>query len=137
MGNDDITITDHTTQQVESYKSKNTRIRQNKKQHIQGILPTDDQLTGRAGLSLFAMYLRNIQLFPLIESLFGKLRKNSKGLPITELFVQMLCFFMDGTSRHLVWFDQLKADKSYSAVLGTERLASSYTMKRFIGSFSY
>jgi len=90
MYNDEITLTDHTTQQVESYMSKNTRIRQNKKQHIQGILPTDDQLTGRAGLSLFAMYLRNIQLFSLIESLFGKLRKNSKGLPITELFVQML-----------------------------------------------
>lgn len=98
MGNDEITITDNPTQQVESYMSKNTRIRQNKKQHIQGILPTDDQLTGRAGLSLFAMYLRSIQLFPLIESLFGKLRKSSKGLPITELFVQMLCFFMDGTS---------------------------------------
>ena len=139
MGNYEITIIDHTTQQVESYMSKNKRILQNKKQHkhIQGILPTDDQLTGRAGLSLFAMYLRSIQLFPLIESLFGKLRKNSKGLPITELFVQMLCFFMDGTSRHLVWFDQLKADESYSAVLGTERLASSHTMKRFIGSFSY
>ncbi len=120
MGNDKITITDHTTQQVESYMSKNTRIRQNKKQHIQGILPTDDQLTDRAGLSLF-----------------GKLRKNSKGLPITELFVQMLCFFMDGTSRHLVWFDQLKDDESYSAVLGTERLASLHTMKRFIGSFLY
>jgi len=73
MGNDVITITDHTTQQVESYMSKNRRIRQNKKQHIQGILPTDDQLTGRAGLSLFAMYLRKIQLFPLT------------GLPVPEV----------------------------------------------------
>ena len=44
---------------------------------------------------------------------------------------------MDGTSRHLVWFDQLKADESYSAFLGTEKLASSHSMKRFIESFSY
>jgi hypothetical protein len=117
--------------------SKNTRIRQNKKQHIQEILPTDDQLTGRAGLSLFALYLRSIQLFPIIDRMFGTLRKNSKGLPISELFVQMLSFFMDGTSRHLVWFDQLKADESYSAVLGTTRLASSHAMKRFFGAFSF
>ena len=137
MGNVAITITDDTTQQVESYMSKNKRFPQNKKQHIQSILATDDQLTGRAGLSLFAMYLRSIQLFPIIDRLFGKLRKNNKGLPITELFVQLLSFFMDGTSRHLVWFDQLKADESYSTVLGTERLASSHTMKRFLGSFSY
>ena len=67
------------------------------------------------------------------------MRKNSKGLPITELFVQMLSFFMDGTSRHLVWYDQLKADESYSAVLGSERLASSHAMKlkRFFGAFSF
>jgi len=117
--------------------SKNKRIRQNKKQHIQEILPTNDKLTGRAGLSLFALYLRNIQLFPIVDRMFGSMRKNSKGLPITELFVQMLSFFMDGTSRHLVWFDQLKADESYSAVLGSERLASSHTMKRFFGAFSF
>ena len=117
--------------------SKNKRIRQNKKQHIQEILPTNDKLTGRAGLSLFALYLRNIQFFPIVDRMFGSMRKNSKGLPITELFVQMLSFFMDGTSRHLVWFDQLKADESYSAVLGSERLASSHTMKRFFGAFSF
>ena len=136
-GNVAITITEHTTQQVESFMNKNKRIRENKKQHIQGIVLTDDQLTGRAGLSVFALYLRNIQLFPIIDRLFGSLRKNSKGLPITELFVQMLSFFMDGTTRHLVWFDQLKADESYSAVLGTQQVASSHTMKRFLGSFSY
>jgi len=62
MGNVAITSTEHKTQQVERFMSKNTRIRQNKKQQIQGILPTDDKLTGRAGLSLFALYLRRIQL---------------------------------------------------------------------------
>ena len=62
-------------------------------------MPTDDQLTGRAGLGLFPIYLRNISLFSIIERLFGKMRKNGKGLPIAELFVQILSFFMDGTSR--------------------------------------
>jgi hypothetical protein len=117
--------------------SKNKRVRQNKKLHIQEILPTNEKLTGRAGLSLFALYLLNIQLFTIVDRMFGSMHKNSKGLPITELFVQMLSFFMDGTSRHLVWFDQLKAYESYSVVLGPERLASSHTMKRFFGAFSF
>jgi hypothetical protein len=137
MGNRKITINNNTTRQVESFMAKDNRIQDKKEPQIQAIQPTDDQLTGRAGLGLFAMYLRNIQLFPIIERLFGKLRKNNKGLPITELFVQMLSFFMDGTSRHLVWFDQLKVDESYAAVLGTGRLASSHTMKRFFSAFSF
>jgi len=47
MGNVAIAITENTTRQVESFMSKNTRIRQNKKHHIQEILPTDDKLTGK------------------------------------------------------------------------------------------
>ncbi len=117
--------------------AKNNRNPQKKKEQIQAIHATDDQLTGRAGLSLFAIYLRSIHLFPIIERLFGKLRKNNKGLPIPELFVQILSFFMDGTSRHLTGFDQLKDDASYAAVLGSERLASSHAIKRFFGAFSF
>ena len=86
---------------------------------------------------MFAIYLRNIALFPIIERLFGKMRKNGKGLPITELFVQILSFFMDGTSRHLTRFDQLAADNAYADLLGTARLASSHAVKRLIGAFPF
>ncbi len=137
MGNFEINIQDNTTQQVESFMAKDNRIQRNKKQQISAILPTDEQLTGRAGLSVFAIYLRNIALFPIIERLFGKMRKNGKGLPITELFVQILSFFMDGTSRHLTRFDQLAADNAYADLLGTARLASSHAVKRFIGAFPF
>ena len=117
--------------------AKDNRIQRNKKQQISAILPTDEQLTGRAGLSVFAIYLRNISLFSIIERLFGKMRKNGKGLPVTELFVQILSFFMDGTSRHLTRFDQLAADNAYADLLGTARLASSHAVKRFIGAFPF
>ena len=96
------------TQQVESFMAKDNRIQGKKEQQICAILPSDDQLTGRAGLSVFAMYLRNIGLFPMIDRLFGTVRKNGKGLAVTEMFVQILSFFMAGTSRHLNWFDHLK-----------------------------
>lgn len=137
MGNGKITIAINTTQQVEGFMRKDNRIERKKEPQISAILPTDEQLTGRAGLSVFALYLRNIALFPIIERLFGSMRKNNKGLAITELFVQIISFFMDGTSRHITWFDHLAADGSYAGLLGTGRLASSHAIKRFFGSFEF
>jgi len=116
---------------------KNKRYQGKKELKISKIIPTYNLLTGRAGLGFFAHYLRSISLLPIIERLFGSLRKSRKGLLIIELFVQVLCFLMDGTSRYLTWFDQIKADKSRANLLGTEQLASSHTMKRFIGSFEF
>jgi hypothetical protein len=137
MSNDQITITKNTTRQEESFMREDRKMERKKEQQISAIEPTNDLLTGRAGLSLFACYLRNIAIFPIIERLFGTIRKNGKGLPITELFVQILCFFMDGTSRHLTWFDHLAADQAYAKLLGTGRLASSHAIKRFFGAFSF
>jgi len=94
-------------------------------------------MTGRAGLALFEAYIRNIQILPLIDRWFGSMRKNSKGLAITELFVQLFCFFMDGTSRHITWFDHLKADEGYAGVIGSSNLASSHTIKRLFSKFSF
>ena len=117
--------------------AQDNKIQAIKAQQISAILPTTDQLTGRAGLGVFALYLRNIALFPIIERMFGSMRKSNKGLAVTELFVQILSFFMDGTSRRLTWFDHLATDGSYNGLLGTGRLASSHAIKRFIGAFSF
>ncbi len=119
------------------FMAKDTSISEKKKEPIQAIEATDDQLTTRACLSFFAIYLRSIQLLPIRERMFGKLRKNNKGLPIPELFVQVLSFFMDGTSRQLKGFDQLKKEESYLDVVGSERLGSSHAIKRFFGAFSF
>jgi hypothetical protein len=94
--------------------AKNGRNHNKKKNEISVIVPTDEKLTSRAGLSLYAGYLRGIELFPMIDHLFGAMRKNRKGIAINELFVQILSFFMDGSSRHLTRFDQLGADASYA-----------------------
>ena len=71
---------------------------------------TSDTLSSRGGLSLFVRYLRNICLAPQLEKLFGSMRKNRKGQRVTEIFKQLLCNFLDGTSGHLVHFDLLKED---------------------------
>ena len=99
---------------------------------------THDNLTGRGGLSLFARYLRQIDLFPHLDRLFGTVRKNGKGVSVREMFKQMICFFVDGTSRHLSYFDHLRSGADgYGAVIevSEEQLASSHSVKRFLRSF--
>ena len=46
------------------------------------------------------------------------MRKNGKGQPIDAIMKQVLCFFVDGTSRHLVHFDRLKEDAGYAGAIG-------------------
>ena len=118
---------------------KDTKNSRKKDYHISSIGITDDCLTNRAGLALFATYLQSIQLFPMMEKLFGTMRKNKKGVPVVDLFLQLLCFFMDGTCRHLTWFDHLKQEKSYAHLIGCkqEYLASSHAVKRFFRAFAF
>ena len=103
---------------------------------INDVEVTGDNLTSRAGLSLFVRYLRGIVLFPYLEEIFSKIGKSQKGQGITEVFKQLFCFFMDGTSRHLVYFDTLKEDEGYAGSIETkpEHMLSSHAVKRFFGA---
>jgi hypothetical protein len=100
---------------------------------------TSDTLTGRGGLVLFSRYLHNIGIFPHLVRLFGGVRKSAKGLAVVSLLHQLCCFFVDGTSRHLVYFDQLKQDEGYAGAIETRfsDMASSHAVKRFLGAFSW
>ena len=102
---------------------------------INDVEVTGDNLTSRAGLSLFVRYLRGIVLFPYLEEIFSKIRKSNKGQGITEVFKQLFCFFMDGTSRHLVYFDKLKEDEGYAGSIETkpEHMLSSHAVNDFLG----
>ncbi len=110
--------------------------RSNSNRIINDVDVTNDVLSSRAGLSLFVRYLRNIVLFPYLEELFYKIRKSRKGQEISEVFKQLICFFMDGTSRHLVYFDTLKEDEGYAMSIETasENMLSSHAVKRFFGA---
>ena len=116
------------------YCSKDTA---NGNRIIHDIEVTDDVLTSRAGLSLFVRYLRGIDVYRYLEELFGNIRRSGKGLPIAEIFKQVFCFFLDGTSRHLVYFDTLKEDEGYARSIECEpdKMISSHGVKRFFGAF--
>jgi hypothetical protein len=114
-------------------------IKANNSNSIDGIGVTSDILTSRAGLSFLVKYFDNIAIFPILERLFGSMRKNAKGEPVSEIFKQVFCFLFDGTSRHLVHFDALKKDPGYAAGIETssDNMLSSHSVKRFFNGFSW
>jgi hypothetical protein len=100
---------------------------------------TTDMLSSRGGLALFSRYIRNIDIYPQLDRLFGALRKSGKGLPVVALFHQIFCFLADGTSRHLTRFDALKKDEGYARTIETDpdQMASSHAIKRFFYAFGW
>mgnify|MGYP006286041291 FL=1 len=104
---------------------------------INEVESTQERISGRGGLSLFVQYLEQIGILAFLEGAFGRIRKTKKGLPVAELFKQILCFFTDGTSRRLEHFDSLAKDPGYAGTIQTkpEAMASSHTVKRFMKAF--
>ncbi len=100
---------------------------------------TTDTLTSRGGLSLFGRYIEEIGIRPTVDRLFGSMRKNGKGQPIYAIMKQVMCYFADGTSRHLVQFVRLKEDAGYAGALeiAPSALISSHAVKRFFAGFSW
>ena len=104
---------------------------------ISKVETTQDTLTSRGGIALFVKYVQTIKIIALLLEKFGSLKKSRKGVTLQNLFLQALCFFFDGTSRHLNHFDQLQEDSGYAALLEVpeSQMASSHAMKRFFGAF--
>jgi len=100
---------------------------------IDGVESTSDVLTGRGGLILFVRYLTAIGILGRLQDWFACIRKSGKGQPVAEIFKQLFCFFVDGTSRHLVYFDTLAKDEGYARGIETNPsdMLSSHSVKRF------
>ena len=98
---------------------------------------TEDCLTGRGGLAFFVKYVQTIGIVGLLLSKFAHLKKSTKGVSVENLFFQILYFFLDGSSRHLSYFDELQREEGYRAVveMGEKHMASSHTIKRFFRAF--
>ena len=63
---------------------KDITIQDKKEQVIDAIQPTGEHLTSRAGLALFAQYPQSIRLMPIMERMFGSMRKNKRLLPFSS-----------------------------------------------------
>jgi len=100
---------------------------------ISKVESTTDTLTGRGGLSLFVRYLSEIGIYKVLCPAFVKVKKRDRTCSLANVFKQVICFFMDGSSRHMSYFDELKKDGGYAAAIGNEEgeMVSSHGMKRF------
>ena len=118
---------------------KNSKKIKKNKHKVDKIGTTEDILGSRGGLAIFVRYLSSIGIFIHFGRMFGFMRRSRKGQAIPETFKQIVCFFIDGTSRHLTYFDKLKQDSGYAAVIesGEENLLSSHAVKRFFNKFQY
>jgi hypothetical protein len=82
-------------------------------------------------------YVQKIGIVGLLLSRFADLKKSVKGVSVENLFYQILYFFLDGTSRHVSYFDELQREQGYRAVveMPEKQMASSHTIKRFFRAF--
>ena len=106
---------------------------------IDKVEETTDTLTGRGGMTLFVKYLHNVGIKQILLNHFGDIKKNNKGITVWEIFKQIFCWFYDGTSRHISYYDQLKVDEGYASVIESaqEDMASSHQIKRFFKLFTW
>lgn len=106
-------------------------------QEIKKVENTTDTLSSRGGLAFFVKYLNATNIYSLLLEQFSGLKKTKKGTCVGNLLKQILCFFFDGTSFSLSYFDHLANDPGYAAVIENEppNMASSHTMKRFFKAF--
>lgn len=66
--------------------SKGIKNSREKDHQISSVETTNDCITNRAGLTLFATYLQSIQLMPIMDELFCAMRKNKKGAPVVLFY---------------------------------------------------
>lgn len=99
---------------------------------------THDCLSGRAGLTLVARYIRSTRICRMLAEIFSFIKKSSKGTALLSLFHQLICFFFDGSSMHITYFDKLLCDSGYAATIETpgKHMISSHTVKRFFQAIS-
>jgi hypothetical protein len=73
------------------------------------------------------------------EDSFLFLKLFSTGPGQTDEDGAQQCFFVDGTSRHVTYFDQLREDDGYAGGIETDRadMASSHQVKRFFKAFAW
>ncbi len=109
------------------------------KYRINKVEITNETLSGRGGLALFVKYLDNIGIYSIMPEKFAFIRVRNRGSDLNNIMKQLLCFFADGTSRHLNYFEQLMEDEGYTAVLenAKEQMISSHTVKRFFKKFLF
>lgn len=96
---------------------------------------TSDRLTCRAGIAGFAQYIETMGLPAKMAETFPNLKKSKKGIGTKDFFASTLCWLMNGESRHVSSFDDLKEDDTSKALFNVAEVPSSDAAKRIFKKF--
>ena len=104
---------------------------------ISKVETTGEIISGRGGLALFVRYLRQVDVYKLLSGTFKGQKHRDRTCGVENAFKQIFCFFMDGSSRHVSYFDHLKQDEGYAATIENQakEMLSSHAIKRFFKKF--
>ena len=100
---------------------------------------TNEKISARGGLCLILRYIEKTGLYGLVSgTVLSLLVKSNKGLQLPGFLKQVFAFIIDGTNTSISYFDQLKTDEGYAAILETNTgdMASSHQIKRFFQKLS-
>jgi len=107
---------------------------------IDEIQPTKEKISSRTGLNPFIKYLRNNNIDELIKEKLGFLKKIDSGVPVKEIYLQLIVFFLAGDKKNLNYFSIKKSDETYARLLdykSTDDLISTDVVKRIFKKHSY
>ena len=100
------------------------------------IQATTDVLTARGGLATFSQYLGQVGVPDELASFFEGIRKESTNSASTrDIFGSILCWLMNGDSRHLSSFDDLIKENGMTTIFDVDKIPSSHAVKRFLKCF--
>ena len=99
---------------------------------------TNDTITGRGGLALYAQFLENSGLLSRLGKQLSGFQKNSKGQRPEAIAKQLLCAFADGRGDTMMDFNALRNDpaQAFLLELTPSQMAGSDMMKRFFRKFN-
>jgi hypothetical protein len=103
--------------------------------HLQSLTATKDRLTSRGGIANFAQFISAMMLPSIMGSMFSGLKGNSKGVSVQDFFGSVLNWLIQGDSRHISSFEDLKGDSCMAALFKVKEIPGQDAVKRMFKKF--
>ena len=102
---------------------------------FESLTATKDRLTSRGGIANFAQFISAMMLPSVMGSMFSGLKGNSKGVSVQDFFGSVLNWLMQGDSRHISSFEDLKSDSCMAALFNVKEIPGQDAVKRMFKKF--
>ncbi len=102
---------------------------------FKSLAATTDRLTSRGGIANFAQFISAMMLPATLGTIFSTLKGSSKGVSVQDFFGSVLNWLMQGDSRHISSFEDLKKDNFMTALFNVKEIPGQDAVKRMFKKF--